>query len=350
MKNNKDLKLNKFSALGVIHIHSIFSDGTGDIDTISKAAKKAGLDWIIITDHNSFEIKEGFYNGVYVIKGEELSPKDNKNHYIALGINRNITPACDVQLNIDAVRENGGFGVAAHPYESDKRKNPYPPIKWTDKNAIPDGVEIWNWFSQWADKLNDKNLFTLAYAYLFKHNLVKEPYRKTLDWWDNLNNCQDKIFPATGGGDIHALKISKYLIPVTVFPYETIFRTITNVLSLDEPLSKDFETGKKQILNAIKSGRNLIVNRKVSKYIPQFIVSNSKATVCSGEKIALDANTLCTVNTKRNSLIKVFRDGIEIQNIVSQNLKLLLNKVGKYRVEIKIKDRGFAYSNPVIVY
>ena len=75
------LQLNKYNSIGAIHIHSVYSDGTGNIDLISKAAKKAGLDWIIVTDHNSFDIEEGIYNGVYVIKGEEISPK-NENHYL----------------------------------------------------------------------------------------------------------------------------------------------------------------------------------------------------------------------------------------------------------------------------
>ena len=75
------LQLNKYNSVGAIHIHSVYSDGTGNVDLISNAAKKAGLDWIIITDHNSFEIQEGIYNGVYVIKGEEISPK-NENHYL----------------------------------------------------------------------------------------------------------------------------------------------------------------------------------------------------------------------------------------------------------------------------
>lgn len=74
-----------FNYLGAIHIHTKLSDGTGDINSISKAAKKAGLHWIVITDHNNFDIEEGFYNGVCVIKGEEISPCTS-NHYIALGI------------------------------------------------------------------------------------------------------------------------------------------------------------------------------------------------------------------------------------------------------------------------
>lgn len=346
---NLNTQLNKYNSIGAIHIHSVYSDGTGDIESISKAAKNAGLDWIIVTDHNSFEIEEGIYNGVYVIKGEEISPKD-ENHYLALGINKYIQPNVNAKHNIEAVKLNGGFGFAAHADESDYRRNSHQPIKWTNKNITPDGVEIWNWFSEWADNLNDRNIFSLAYAYLFKHNLVKEANATTIKWWDKLNNTSDKIIPAIGGIDAHALKIKGYVIPVTIFPYQDMFKTIVNVISSNKPFAKDFETRKTQILEAIKTGRNLIINRVVSKEIPIFKISNKNQTVTNGESISLDNETLLNVQTKKKGSIKIFYNGKEIKSVISNSIKMLLNEVGKYRVEIKFGKRGFAYSNPILVY
>lgn len=346
---NLNTQLNKYNSIGAIHIHSVYSDGTGNIESISKAAKNAGLDWIIVTDHNSFEIEEGIYNGVYVIKGEEISPKD-ENHYLALGINKYIQSNVNAKHNIEAVKLNGGFGFAAHADESDYRRNSHQPIKWTNKNITPDGVEIWNWFSEWADNLNDRNIFSLAYAYLFKHNLVKEANATTIKWWDKLNNTSDKIIPAIGGIDAHALKIKGYVIPVTIFPYQDMFKTIVNVISSNKPFAKDFETRKTQILEAIKTGRNLIINRVVSKEIPIFKISNKNQAVTSGESISLDNETLLNVQTKKKGSIKIFHNGKEIKSVISNSIKMLLNEVGKYRVEIKIEKCGFAYSNPILVY
>lgn len=346
---NLNTQLNKYNSIGAIHIHSVYSDGTGDIESISKAAKNAGLDWIIVTDHNSFEIEEGIYNGVYVIKGEEISPKD-ENHYLALGINKYIQPNVNAKHNIEAVKLNGGFGFAAHADESDYRRNSHQPIKWTNKNITPDGVEIWNWFSEWADNLNNRNIFSLAYAYLFKHNLVKEANATTIKWWDKLNNTSDKIIPAIGGIDAHALKIKGYVIPVTIFPYQDMFKTIVNVISSNKPFAKDFKTRKTQILEAIKTGRNLIINRVVSKEIPIFKISNQNQTATNGESISLDNETLLNVQTKKKGSIKIFHNGKEIKSVISNSIKMLLNEVGKYRVEIKFGKRGFAYSNPILVY
>ena len=342
-------QLNKYNSIGAIHIHSVYSDGTGDIESISKAAKNAGLDWIIVTDHNSFEIEEGIYNGVCVIKGEEISPK-GENHYLALGINKYIQPNKNAKHNVEAVKLNGGFGFAAHPDESNSRRNSHQPIKWTNKNITPDGVEIWNWFSEWADNLNDKNIFSLMYSYLFKNKLVKSANSNVLFWWDNLNKVSEKIVPAIGGIDAHALKIKGYIIPVTIFPYPDMFKTIVNVITSNKPFAKDFETQKVQILEAIKEGHNLIINRVVSKEIPVIRISNQNKIVTCGERINLDNETLLNVQTKKKASIKIFHNGKEIKSTISNNIKMLLKEVGKYRVEIKFGEKGFAYSNPILVY
>ena len=129
-----------------------------------------------------------------------------------------------------------------------------------------------------------------------------------------------------------------------------MFKTIVNVISSDKPFAKDFVTRKSQILTAVKAGQNLIINRAVSKEIPVIKISNKNQTVTGGECISLDNETLLKVQTKKKGSIKIFHNGKEIKSVISNSIKMLLNEVGKYRVEIKFGKRGFAYSNPIIVY
>ena len=339
----------KYSYAGAIHIHSKFSDGTGDVFEISKAAKNAGLKWIIITDHDCMDIEEGIFNEVYVIKGEEISPKVS-NHYLAFGIN-NVIPSdiapCDY---IDSVRENGGFGFVAHPDESEKRKNSARPIRWEDKSLMPDGIEIWNWFSDWADHYDDSSIFSVAYSYIFRHNLVKGPKNETIHWWDNLNNKSDRdIVPAICGVDAHALRISKYILPVTVFPYISSFKTLTNVLYLPERLPMDFVEAKKLILEAIKSGNNLIINRHISAAIPDIFVSNSLGDFYCGDTLKKDDTTFLNIKTIKGAEFKIFLNGKIYDIPPKEGNSYKLEKVGKYRVEIYLKGRPWVFSNPIIV-
>ena len=321
-----------FNYLGAIHIHTKLSDGTGDINSISKAAKKAGLNWIIITDHNNFDIEEGFYNGVCVIKGEEISPCTS-NHYIALGIKNLINPSDDTQKFVDEVRAQGGFGFAAHPDESDNRKNKAHPIKWTDKSVIPDGIEIWNWFSDWADDYDESNIFKIAYSYFFRHKLIQGPQKETLKWWDELNKKSEHIVPAIAGVDAHALKISKYIIPIKIFPYKDCFKTLTNIILLENKLPEDFEEQKKLILSSIKNGNNIMINRHIKKDIPLIYIE--------------DKSIIIKLSTKAQ--IKIIQNGTPIHSEINDNLKFPIQEKTKYRIEIYLKNQPWIFSNPIIL-
>ena len=343
-----------YSYKGAIHIHSKLSDGTGDIKAIAKAAKQVGLDWVIITDHNYYDNDESIIDGVYVIKAQEISPHQC-NHYLAFDVNDIIEPEDNPQIYVDKVRELGGFGFAAHPDEGTtvnkkgevcKRKNSNHCIPWTNKDVKPDGVEIWNWFSNWADNLDDSNIFTLAYAYLFKHKIIKKPSDITLEWWDKLNNETESIVPALGGVDAHALKIYKYIIPVTVFPYKTCFSTITNTIFLKEPLSENIMTAKKQILNAIKNGNSIITNQHISKDLPDIYVTCSSGKYYCGENIVLDDECCLHFNSNQTMKICLIYNGCEISKSSSDKLIYPIKKSGKYRLEVQYKNQGFLYTNP----
>ncbi len=326
------MKKQFFNYLGAIHIHTKLSDGTGDINSISKAAKKAGLNWIIITDHNNFDIKEGFYNGVCVIKGEEISPCSS-NHYIALDIKNLINPSDDTQKFVDEVRAQGGFGFAAHPDEADNRKNKAHPIKWTNKSVIPDGIEIWNWFSDWADDYDETNIFKIAYSYFFRHKLIQGPHKETLKWWDELNKKSENIIPAIAGVDAHALKISKYIIPIKIFPYKDCFKTLANVITLENEIPKDFESQKKLILSSIKNGNNLMINRHIKNEIPLIYVENKTIIV--------------KLSTKAE--IKIIQNGTQIFTENTKNLKFPIDENAKYRIEIDLKNQPWIFSNQISI-
>lgn len=321
-----------FYYLGAIHIHTKLSDGTEDINSISKAAKRAGLNWIIITDHNNFDIEEGFYNGVCVIKGEEISPCAS-NHYIALGIKNLINPSENTQNFVEEVRKQEGFGFAAHPDEADNRKNKAQPIKWTDKSVIPDGIEIWNWFSDWADNYDESNIFRIAYSYFFRHKLIHGPRKETLKWWDELNSNSEDIIPAIIGVDAHALKISKYIFPIKIFPYNVCFETLTNIIPLENKLPEDFEQQKKIILESIKSSNNIMINRHIKKEIPLIYVK--------------DKSIIVKIST--NAQIKIIQNGVLIHSEINKSLKFPIQEKIKYRIEIYLKNQPWIFSNPIIL-
>ena len=51
----------------------------------------------------------------------------------------------------------------------------------------------------------------------------------------------------------------------------------------------------------------------------------------------------------KKALIKVILNGRELYECFAKKCNLLLTQIGKYRVEILMNNRGFAYSNPIVV-
>ena len=81
-----------FEYVGAIHMHSVFSDGSGEVKDIARSADESGLDYIILTDHNTLRaLKEGFegwYNNTLLLVSEAAGGKVEiiKSAVLAYGI------------------------------------------------------------------------------------------------------------------------------------------------------------------------------------------------------------------------------------------------------------------------
>jgi hypothetical protein len=332
-------------------MHTIYSDGTGNIKEIADAAKKTGLKWIIITDHNNIagleNNEEGWYDGVAVIIGEEISP-ENSDHYIAVGIKEEINPDIGYKNYINEVNAQEGIGFIAHPDESKNRKNDLKPLRWTDWDVTGfTGLEVWNYLSDLVDNYDPQK----AVLWYFNRNrMLSGPTSKVLDWWDSLNNT-DKIIPAVGGVDVHALNYKFMGINLKIFPYYDSLKTVSNILLIDKQLSNDFQEAKKQILDALKNGNNMIMNRIWGKknVYPEFYIENSKGKAYSGEIIKSDANTKAVVKVSQKARIKLIYNGKILSETENTSMTVENLKSGKYRAEIYFKNRPWIFSNPVCI-
>jgi hypothetical protein len=157
------------SIRGAFHIHSTLSDGRGTPSEIVHAAKEAGLQFIVMTDHNLVQLAEPRYEeGVLVISAVEESTAFG--HVVALGTERGLVKPGSQRDPVGQIAQIGGYSILAHPVQ---RRHP-----WTDLAAArrASGLELYSGDTLFRDALDKP--FTLlgpalgAYATNSKHAMM----------------------------------------------------------------------------------------------------------------------------------------------------------------------------------
>ncbi len=149
----------------MIHVHTQRSDGSGSVDEVALAAARAGLDFLVITDHgNGMAIQPPTYRfGVLCIDAVEISTRDG--HVVALGLSP--TPYPLAGEGRDVVEDIHRFGGTCLRRPS--RTRPRRRLAWKDWDVPLDGFEWLNADSEWRDETR------LALARTLAHYLLRGP-------------------------------------------------------------------------------------------------------------------------------------------------------------------------------
>ena len=100
---------------GAWHVHTTRSDGRGTLDEVMRAAREAGLQFVVVTDHNVLTpADQGWHDGVLVVEGTEASTRFG--HVVALGVPRALDAAERDGDPLGAIARLGGEAVLAHPF------------------------------------------------------------------------------------------------------------------------------------------------------------------------------------------------------------------------------------------
>ena len=346
-----------FEYVGAIHMHSVFSDGSGEVPDIAKFADEVGLDYIILTDHNTLralkEGYEGWYNNTLLLVGCEINDKENKNHYLAFGIDDAFSTRISAKEYVKKVKESGGIGFLAHPHEKRthmKEHPPYPWVEWDTEDFT--GIEIWNHMSEWMENLTEQNKYQ---NFLHPLKSITKPPEETLKVWDELNLKRRVV--GIGGVDAHAHKYNMLgFFEVEVFPYKVLFKSIrTHILTRNEIQKsedpKQIEKPKKIIYEALESGMCFVSNdyHGDSKGFRFFAEVNHKI-FNMGETINASGRVKFKVLVPvQTAEIRFIRNGKQIDSIENSECEFIVNHKGSYRVEVYLNGNAWIYSNHIRV-
>lgn len=343
-----------------LHMHTRYSDGTGSHADIAKAALKAGLDAVIVTDHNVFvQGTEGYYkegkNRVLMIVGEEIHDQDRepqKNHLLVFGADQELAHYADEpQALINAVKKAGGLCFIAHPYDPPQPFINEPDITWVDWGVTGfNGIELWNGLSEFKGRIPSR-LHAIFYAYL-PHFTALAPPKETLQKWDEFLIAGKRIVGVCGA-DAHAMHASMGPLKRTLFPYEFHFRSINNHLLLDSPLTGNESTDRRLIFDAFRAGHNFIgYDLPAPTQGFRFTAQGREGSVIMGDEIPAQGGVTLQAHLPSIANIRIIKDGDIIKTCKKQQVCThITSEPGAYRIEAYRRylgrKRGWIFSNPI---
>ncbi len=335
---------------GAIHVHTTESDGTKAFEEVVAIGREAGLDFIMFADHmtlsNREQGKEGLYGDLLAVVGYEHNDREDNHHYLLFGSPR-VYPEDLAPLEyVAAGATDGAIGIMAHPDEVRDRLAEYPPYPWKDWTVSGfTGLEIWNQMSEWMERLTKYNKLLMAFS---PRKSMVAPSDRVLKKWDELNTTGKVVGVASV--DAHAFVQKVGFLRVQIFPYKVHFRCLRTHVILPRPMSKDFETAKRQLYDAIRDCRVYVSNMRwgdADRF--EFRGESSDDAVVSGGELPAVADTRLYVNLPERATVKLVHNGQKILQTMTDSLEYKVSQPGIYRVEAWKGRRGWIFSNHIRV-
>ncbi len=345
-----------------VHMHTTYSDGSGTHAQIAKAAIQAGLDAIIVTDHDVYVGGlDGYHEGngkrVLLLVGEEVHDpvrQPQKNHLLVFGAGRELcTYAADPQRLIDQVLKADAICFLAHPYENALPQFGEDEFSWVDWNVHGfTGLELWNGASEFKNVVHSY-LDAIFYAFFPKY-IARGPLPLTVKKWDGLNNQGNRVVGICGA-DAHMF--AKRLGPLRrdVFPYEFHFRSINNHVLVPKPLSGSVIVDRQMIIEALRQGHSFIgYDLPASTRGFSFTAKGRDTSAMMGDEIKVGDGITLQVRLPEVAECRLIRDGVPVKAWHDRETSIqTVNQTGVYRVECYIhylgRRRAWIISNPIYV-
>jgi hypothetical protein len=339
-----EAELARRTVAGAYHIHTTRSDGGGDRAAVAAAARRAGLQFVIITDHG--DATRGpdlpaYIDDVLCIDGVEVST--NGGHYVALGLGAAPYPlGGEPESVIEDVTRLGGFGFAAHPDSARSE------LGWADWRLPFDGVEWLNADSEWRNEKRSR-LPRLLFDYLVRPapalaSILDRPV-STLARWDALAARRQVL--SIAGHDAHGGigRSTEYRTgrqwswAPGVPSYEAGFKSFSTRVVLEHPLTGGAEADAAAVLRAIRSGRMFTaVDAIAGPAVLEFHARRGESVARMGDILPPGpASLVVSVPVPAGASTVLLRNGEAVSTANAGVLRMdSAAAQGAYRVEVRL--------------
>jgi hypothetical protein len=351
-----------YEYIGNLHLHSPYSDGYGSHQDIAIAALKAGLDFVVVTDHNVLvKGMDGYRHAgdrrVLLLTGEEIHDQNRdpqKNHLLAYEAGEELAHlATEPQELIDGVRKRQGLAFLAHPVDPAAPAVHQPDLSWVDWDIDRfTGLEIWNYMTEFKSHMH-----SIPHALYYAYNPVQSavgPFQETLQRWDGLL-AEGRRVVAIGGSDAHATPVQWGPLKRVILPYEFLFRSVNTHVLTEAPLAGDLEQDRRTIFESIRQGRCFVgYDAPASTKGFRFSGQGDGEQVAMGGRIRAEFGITLQASLPGRAELRLLRNGDLVRRWRDAKTGVhTVTEPGAYRVEAfmvyKGKRRGWIFSNPIYV-
>jgi hypothetical protein len=339
---------------GAMHVHTRDSDGTGTVDDVAAAAARAGLAFVVITDHGDATrpvSQPSYRSGVLVIDATEVSTFGG--HVIALGMPMAPFPlAGEPRDVVDDIHRMGGMAIVAHPHSGKAD------LRWMDFDVPLDGIEWLNADSEWRDEQPIALARVLAtYGFRGPEALATMLDRtsETLRLWDSLARTRRVV--AVPGTDAHA-RLGDDNVYLQLPSYEALFRTFSLAVS-GVTFTGQAASDAAAVIDGIRRGHVYsTIDGLASPGALAFTATAGQASASAGDDLhASGAPVTFRVrsNAPNDAEIALLRDGTRVARGTGVVLEHTDGSPGAYRVEITLAGVSgtppvpWIVSNPIYV-
>jgi hypothetical protein len=280
---------------GILHVHTNRSDGLQGPDEVAAAASRAGLKFVIFTDHGDGTRPPDpptYRSGVLCLDGVEISTKGG--HYVAIDMPASPYPlGGDARDVVEDVKRLGGFGIAAHP------DSPKPELRWRDWDAPFDSIELLNLDTSWrvlAQRPGVESKWQILRAlvdYAIRSPEVMASLiqpSEAVQQWEALARRRRVVTVAAA--DAHSKLALRNADPwntrlaVPLPSYESSFRTLSVHVRIDQPLTGAAAQDASIILRNLRSGHlYAAIDGLATPPAFEFTATNALGTVQQGDQL-----------------------------------------------------------------
>jgi len=331
--------------VGAIHIHSVYSDGSGTLREITAAAARAGCDFLVLTDHDTRAARDdgwqGWRDGVLLLVGTEITCRD-RTHVVALGdadaSDLRFKPLRRVLFDL-AGRGGRAFVAHAHPaHIMGISLKAGELLEWEVPGFT--GVELWSLMHDVCDGLTPWRIPTFIYTW---RRRIRGPHPGTVAHYDRIT--RHRRFVAIGSLDNHAIAVP--VLGTRVIPYEDGFAALrTHVLCGGlAGGAGDAET----LIDALVAGRCFLALDAFADARGFRLEGRTDdgGDLAMGDERAWTGPAALAVRSPHPARLLLRRNGEPVAEAEAAALQYRAETPGVYRAEAYLAGRPWVFTNPI---